>query len=145
ETGYSNIGLSWVAVSFNRVAPKDAAGKPVAGDLLSKSDKQLLISRLLSDCDVLDGQKDGLIFNPGACHFDPSELKCPGATSDACLSGEQVSALQAAFAGPKTAGGAQVYPGFPWDTGVASEQGIGGLIPSHAASPLGPPNLAMTL
>ena len=145
ETGYSNIGLSWVAVAFNRVAPKDAAGKPVAGDVMSKSDKQLMISRLLSDCDALDGQKDGMIFNPGACHFDPVELKCPGAKSDACLSGDQVAALQAAFAGPKTAGGAQVYPGFPWDTGVASEQGIGGLIPSHAASPLGPPNLSMRL
>ena len=145
ETGYSNIALTWAAVSFNRAAPKDAAGKPMAADLLSKSDKQLLISRLLSDCDALDGQKDGLIFNPGACHFDPAELKCAGAKSDACLSGEQVAALEAAFAGPRTAGGAQVYPGFPWDAGVASEQGIGGLLPSHAPSPLGPPNLSMTM
>jgi pimeloyl-ACP methyl ester carboxylesterase len=145
ETGYSNIALAWAAVSFNRAAPKDASGKPVAGDLFSKSDKQLLISRLLSDCDELDGRKDGLIFNPGACRFDPAELKCAGAKSDACLSGEQIDALKAAFAGPRTAGGAQVYPGFPWDTGVASEQGIGGLIPSHAPSPLGPPNLAMSL
>jgi feruloyl esterase len=145
ETGYSNIALGWAAVSFNRAAPKDASGKPVAADLFSKSDKQLLTSRLLADCDALDGQKDGLIFNPGACKFDPAELKCAGAKTDACLSGEQIDALKAAFAGPKTAGGAQVYPGFPWDTGVASEQGIGGLIPSHAPSPLGPPNLAMTM
>lgn len=145
ETGYSNIALAWAAVSFNRAAPKDASGKPAAADLFSKADKQLLISRLLSDCDALDGQKDGLIFNPGACRFDPAELKCAGAKTDACLTEAQVDALKAAFAGPRSAGGTQVYPGFPWDTGVASEQGIGGLIPSHAASPLGPPNLATTM
>ena len=145
ETGYSNLGLAWATVAFNRAAPKDASGKPLAGQLFSKADKQLLISRLLSDCDGLDDQKDGLIFDFGACRFDPAVLVCKGAKTDACLSGAQVSALKTAFAGPRTASGVQIYPAFPWDTGIASEEGIGGLIPSGAPSPLGPPNTALDI
>lgn len=145
ETGYSNVALAWAAVSFNQAAPKDASGKPVAAKLFSKADKQLIVTRLLSDCDALDGQRDGLIFNTAACKFDPAEIRCAGAKTDACLSAEQVAALQAAFAGPRTKGGAQVYAAFPWDTGVVSEKGIGGLLPSGAPSPLGPPNLALAM
>jgi feruloyl esterase len=145
ETGYSGIGLSWAAAAFNRAAPKDASGKPLTAQLFSKADKQLVISRLLSDCDGLDGQKDGLIFNFGACRFVPAELTCTGAKTDACLTPAQATALKTAFAGPKTASGVQIYPPFPFDAGVASEQGIGGLIPSGAPSPLGPPNPALDL
>lgn len=145
ETGYSNLGLSWAAVAFNRAAPKDASGKPIPSQLFSQADRTLLIARLLADCDELDGQKDGLIFDFGRCRFDPAVLTCRGAKTDACLSPAQVEALKTAFAGPKTSGGVQLYPAFPWDTGVASEQGIGGLIPNGAPSPLGPPNLALDM
>ncbi|HEY5411365.1 MAG TPA: DUF6351 family protein, partial [Caulobacteraceae bacterium] len=48
ETGYSNIALRWAAVAFNRAAPTDASGKPLAAQLLSKSDKHLVVSRLLT-------------------------------------------------------------------------------------------------
>ncbi|HEY5409799.1 MAG TPA: tannase/feruloyl esterase family alpha/beta hydrolase [Caulobacteraceae bacterium] len=143
ETGYSGLGLTWAAVAFNRAAPKDASGNPVPAQLFSKADKQLLISRLLEECDGLDGRKDGLIFDFAACRFDPAVLTCASAKSDACLTAGQVGALKSAFAGPRTAGGVQLYPPFPFDTGVASEQGIGGLIPSSAPSPLGPPNRAL--
>jgi feruloyl esterase len=145
ETGRSNIGLRWAAVSFNRAAPTDGSGKPLPAQLLSKSDKALLISRLLSDCDALDGQKDGLIFNFGACRFDPAELTCNGPKNDGCLNPAQVEALRTAFAGPRTASGIQVYPSFPYDGGIGAEgAGVPGLL-NGPTSPVGGLNTEKTM
>ena len=138
RTGYSNLALAWATQAFNAAAPRDAAGKPEAAKLFSAGDKALLISSLLSSCDGLDGSVDGLIFDPGACRFDPAVLTCKAAKTDACLSKAQVTALKTAFAGPKTRGGVQVYPLYPWDTGIAATgQVIPGFLPSSAPSILG--------
>ena len=146
ETGYSNLGLAWVAAAFNKASPKDASGKPQPGKLFSPSDRKLLISRLLATCDGLDGMKDGLIFDFGACRFDPAVLTCKGAKTDACLSPGQVGALKTAFAGPKTSGGVQVYPGLPYDTGIAAEgQGIPGIVTAGPVIPVGGPNTATSM
>ena len=145
ETGRSNIGLKWAAAAYNRAAPMDASGKPLPAQLLSKSDKNLLTSRLLSDCDGLDGQKDGLIFNFGACRFDPAELKCNGPKTETCLSPAQVDAVRTAFAGPRAGGGVQVYPPFPYDAGIGAEGGgIPGLL-NGPTIPVGGPNIAKTM
>jgi feruloyl esterase len=145
ETSYSNLGLAWSAAAFNRAAPKDPSGKPLAAQLLSKSDKQLVVSRLLADCDGLDGQKDGLIFDFAACRFDPKELLCKGKKTDACLSQVQVDAVRTAFSGPRTRAGEQVYPAFPYDAGIGAEAGgIPGLL-SGPVIPVGPPNTATSL
>jgi len=142
ETGRSNIGLKWAAAAYNRAAPADASGTPLPAQLLSKSDKHLLMSRLLLDCDALDGQKDGLIFNFGACRFDPAELKCNGPKTDTCLSAAQADAVRIAFAGPRSSGGIQVYPAFPYDGGIAAEgSGIPGLL-NGPTIPVGGPNTA---
>lgn len=145
ETGRSNIGLRWAAAAFNRAAPTDDSGKPLPAQLLSKSDKSLVMSRLLSDCDALDGQKDGVIFNVGACRFDPAELTCQGPKTDLCLSPAQVDALRTAFGGARTAGGIQAYPAFPYDGGIAAEgAGIPGLL-NGPTIPVGGPFTAKTL
>jgi feruloyl esterase len=145
ETSSSNLGLAWSAAAFNRAAPKDASGKPLATKLLSKTDKQLVVSRLLADCDGLDGQKDGLIFDFAACRFDPKELQCKGKKTDACLSPVQVEAIRTAFSGARTKAGEQVYPGFPYDAGIGAEAGgIPGLL-SGPVIPVGPPNTATSL
>jgi feruloyl esterase len=146
ETGYSNLGLAWAHVTFNRYAPKGPDGKPQPDKLFSASDKKLLISRLLETCDGLDGAKDGLIFASGACKFDPAVLTCKGKKTDACLAPNQVAAIKVALAGPKTRGGVQVYPGFPYDTGLASPgPGIGGILQTLGASPVGKPDLSTTM
>jgi hypothetical protein len=145
ETGRSNLGLKWAAAAFNRAAPSDVSGKPLPAQLLSKSDKSLLMSRLLSDCDALDGNKDGLIFNFSACRFDPVELTCHGPKTDICLSPDQVEAVRTAFAGPRTAAGIQVYPPFPYDGGISAEgSGIPGLL-NGPTIPVGGPNTAKTM
>jgi feruloyl esterase len=138
ETGYSNLGLYWAQAAFNRFAPKDAAGKPEAQKLLSQADRKLVVKALLDACDGLDGQKDGLIFNPGACHFDPAVLTCKGAKSDACLTADQVQAIKLAFSGPRTRTGVQVYPAFPYDAGIADRgQGLPGMLQSLGGGPVG--------
>jgi hypothetical protein len=147
RTGYSGLGDRWVATSLNQAAPKDAAGKPIPTQIFSESDKQLIVKALLGACDAKDGAQDGLIFNTRACDFDPiAALTCKGAKTDGCLLPQQTAALKKAFAGPKDSRQNQIYPGFPWDTGItAGGLGIPGSIPgllSPGPGPLGPPNLS---
>jgi hypothetical protein len=137
RTSFSGIGDRWVAATLNEIAPKNAQGLPVTRDALSESDKKTVIDGLLNACDAGDGVKDGMVFNAGACRFDPTTLVCTGAKVDGCLSMAQGAALAKAFAGPKDSKGRQVYPGFLFDSGIASTQGIPGLL--HGGStPVGP-------
>jgi feruloyl esterase len=136
RTNFSGIGDEWVAVALNQVAPKDASGKPVVRQALSDSDKKTVIDGILNQCDASDGAKDGIVFNT-ACKFDPKALVCKGAKADGCLSKEQSAALEKGFAGPKDSKGRQVYPGFPFDTGIAATQGIPGLL-QGGLNPVGP-------
>ncbi|HXQ25448.1 MAG TPA: DUF6351 family protein [Candidatus Acidoferrales bacterium] len=140
RTGYSNIGLTWARVAFAAIAPKDASGKPDPNKDFSDSDRKLLADAIMNSCDDKDGLKDGMIFNPRACQFDPAVLTCKGAKTDACLSSQQVGALEKAFAGPKDSHGNQVYAAFPYDTGYIV--GAGGtftsFLPSVGPNPIAP-------
>jgi pimeloyl-ACP methyl ester carboxylesterase len=117
RTGYSNIGLAYARGVFLKIAPKDSSGKPDPAKDFSASDRKLLAESIMNTCDANDGLKDGMIFNPQACHYDPAVLRCKGAKTESCLTSQQVDALQKAFAGPEDSRGNQVYPAFPWDTG----------------------------
>lgn len=129
RTSYSNLGLRWLTVSLNTAAPKDAQGHALTAQALSDSDRHLIMSALLKQCDGLDGIRDNMIFDVRGCHFDPQTLQCTGARTDSCLSASQVAAVKRAFAGPKTASGIQIYPGYPYDTGIAFHgRGIPGLL-----------------
>jgi hypothetical protein len=138
RTGFSGIGDQWVTVTFNQIAPKDAAGKATGG-AFSEADKKLIVDGILKACDSKDGVLDGMIFNPQACKFDPGALACSGVKTDSCLSSQQVVAIKKVFAGPKDSLGNQVYPGFFYDTGIAATEGIHGLL-SWGPSPFGPPH-----
>jgi feruloyl esterase len=117
RTGYSNLALGYISATFDRAAPRDSSGK--ATELFSAADRELIVSTLLDRCDAKDGIKDGMIFNMTGCDFDPVSLACrPGQTSG-CLAPERAAALKAAFAGPKDLAGNAIYPGFPYDTGIA--------------------------
>jgi feruloyl esterase len=128
RTSYSGIGDRWVAVTLNEIAPKNAQGQPVTHEALSDSQKKAVIDGILNACDANDGLKDGLIFNVGACKFDPKTLVCNGAATGGCLTAAQATALAKAFAGPKDSKGRQVYPGFAWDTGLAATERLPGLL-----------------
>jgi hypothetical protein len=146
RTGYSNLADAWVTVALNQIAPKDEAGKPVAGRVFSDGDKKIIVNAVLEQCDVADGLKDGMIFNSGACHFNPAALTCKGAKAEGCLTSAQVNAIQKGFAGPKNARGKLAYPGFPFDTGIAaSGQGVIPGLLNPGPSPVGGPNLSLEM
>ena len=138
RTHLSGIGGEWVATMLNQAAPKDASGKPDLTRAFSDADRKAVIDGLLNACDAIDGLKDGIVMHPTGCRFDPKTIECTSEQRDRCLSPVQVSAIQTAFAGPKDSKGRQVYPGFLFDTGITTTQGVPGLL-AGALNPVGPP------
>ncbi len=130
RTGLSNLAIGqWIPVAFNQIAPKDSNGKPMLAQTFSDNDRKLVIDALLKQCDAKDGVVDGLISDPLACDFDPAVLVCnKDEKSGSCLAPEKVAAIKKALAGPKTSNGTQVYPAFPYDTGVTTSIPIRGLL-----------------
>jgi pimeloyl-ACP methyl ester carboxylesterase len=140
RTGHSNLGLAWANYNFTQIAPKGENGKPNPAKAFSPSDRKLITDAIVAACDAKDGLKDGMIFDTRQCRFDPTSLACSGAKTDACLAPAQVSALAKAFAGPRNSRGAQSYPAFPWDSGIAAiDVPIPGILTTGARSPVGPP------
>ena len=130
RTNYAVLGTDWVNVQLNQVAPRGADGRPVTRDALSSAQKQAVIEGVRNACDASDGVRDGLVSNTTACRFDPKTLVCGGKDSGAgCLTAAQATALERAFAGPRTNDGRPLYVPFPFDTGIADSQGgIPGLL-----------------
>jgi feruloyl esterase len=69
-------------------------------------------SAALAACDAEDGVKDGVIGDPGRCHFDPAVLACKGAASDRCLTEAQIGALKKVYEGARNSKGELIHPGF---------------------------------
>lgn len=95
----------------------------VTGDLataFSPADLQTVADGILQACDALDGIADGLVMDIPACQasFDSAGLQCAEGQNSACLSPEQVTALNTIHAGTPD-GGTPFYSDFPWDPGIA--------------------------
>ncbi|HET9475601.1 MAG TPA: tannase/feruloyl esterase family alpha/beta hydrolase, partial [Steroidobacteraceae bacterium] len=88
----------------------------------------LLIDRILEKCDTLDGHRDGFIYAPQRCLFDPGALVCKDEKPAGCLTAAQADAIRTVMQGPRTAVGRQVYPGYFYDTGIANTQGLPGVL-----------------
>lgn len=138
RTSFSRIGDNWVTIALNQAAPRDKRGRPQAWLAFSDADRKLVLDALLKSCDARDGLADGIIADPGGCRFDPAALLCPAQKTDACLSGDQVAALEKGFAGPRDSRGVQVYPGFWFDTGIVAEGPIPGLLHPSPTPIFGP-------
>ena len=137
RTHFSGIGDEWVATALNRLA-LDVSGARDARHALSDADRKAVVDGVLAACDTQDGLRDGIVSDPVGCRFDPVSLACSGPKTDGCLSGQQVSGLKRAFAGPKDSRGRQVYAPFLFDTGIVATQGIPGLL-AGSVNPVGPP------
>jgi len=128
RTSLSNLGLRHAAVALNAIAPQGADGKPVTRAALSDADRRLISDNVLEACDALDGNRDGLIFAPQHCHFDPGTLACKGGATERCLTSDKVNAVRTVMQGPRTKSGQQVYPGYYYDTGITVSQGLAGVL-----------------
>jgi feruloyl esterase len=98
------------------------------GDLgsgFTQAERTLVSNAVLAKCDALDGAKDGLVQDTGACQaaFDLARdvATCTGARDGTCLSAAQKSAIAGLFAGAKTETGTKIYTSFPWDAGLATD------------------------
>jgi feruloyl esterase len=118
RTSFSNLGLRHAATAMNALASPP----------LSDADRRLVVQGVLQACDTLDGNQDGFISAPQDCRFDPGVLECKGAKNDTCLTTAQVGAVRTVMAGPRKPSGRQVYPGYYWDTGIASTKGLPGIL-----------------
>lgn len=146
RTGLSNLAIGqWIPVAYNQAAPRDASGKPEIDKLFTDADRRLFIDALMKKCDGLDGVKDGMIFDPLGCHFDPDVIGCKPGETEGCMAPEKVAAIKKAFAGPKNAYGTQVYPGFLYDAGIAVSGPLPGLLYPHSRGLFGPLTTATTL
>jgi Tannase and feruloyl esterase len=79
--------------------------------IVTDADLKIVQDAVLAKCDMDDGVKDGLVSNPEACKFDPSELLCNAGTSNGCLTAEKVDVLRKVYSGPMTSTGLRIYPG----------------------------------
>ena len=62
-------------------------------------------------CDANDGLEDGILQDPRMCSFDPATLTCPGGTDGAaCLTSNQVTAVERIWSGVTDSSGQLVYP-----------------------------------
>jgi feruloyl esterase len=137
RTGHSNMSLAYINAAFSEFAPRDESGRADPATLFSAADRTLIMDAMLAACDANDGLEDGMIFATQACAFDPAELACGSARTDACLAPNQVAGLAKAFLGPIDSEGNQVYPPFPWDAGLnASGGGLPGILASGGVSPV---------
>jgi feruloyl esterase len=129
RTGRSNLAIAqWIPVAYNQAAPKDASGNSQIDKFLTDEDRRLFMDALMKQCDAKDGLADGMISDPLGCDFDPDVVACKPGQNNNCIASEKVSAIKKAFAGPRNAYGAEVYPGFLYDAGITMKGPVSGLL-----------------
>ncbi len=104
-----------------QIAPQGSDGQPVVPRALTESDMSILARGILDRCDKLDGAEDGMVFDQGACDFDPRMLQCSEAEADNCLPAAKVETVRNAFRGPLAPDGAPLTNPWVYDPGVAGE------------------------
>ncbi|HEY6454982.1 MAG TPA: tannase/feruloyl esterase family alpha/beta hydrolase [Steroidobacteraceae bacterium] len=100
------VGLMIASLWTGVATLKDSASQ------ISRQKFALVHKAVLQACDARDGVTDGIVSRLD-CDFDPQVLQCKGHDGADCLTGSQVAALRAIYAGvhnPRT--GKLIYPGF---------------------------------
>ena len=115
------MAQAWSTVQLASIAPRNADAAPDLAQSLTTSDLKLLVHAVLDKCDALDGLKDGMIFNPEACQFDPAVLQCKAGPAAECLSAQKVQVIRRIFEGPHNSAGKAIYSKWPYDAGDASD------------------------
>jgi pimeloyl-ACP methyl ester carboxylesterase len=128
------IAEAWDSQAFAEVAResglKDPLGEPFLNKTFTDEDLALVASATLAACDKLDGVEDGIIANFTSCKSTLVKPKlaaigCKGAKDAACLSAQQIAALEKAYGGPKNSKGESLYADWAWDAGIGGKLGPG--------------------
>ncbi|ODV43744.1 feruloyl esterase [Cupriavidus sp. UYMMa02A] len=133
---------AWNAASLDLQFGRITRALAAPGAYPNQAKRKVLYDAAIAACDSLDGVKDGLISNVGACNasFDPSTamlngqaVRCANGadTGDTCLSDAQISALKVYNSeivfGYALGSGETKYPGFNvWgaDLGLAGTASV---------------------
>lgn len=118
-TDFDGIIAGAPALDFNNLISWRASFLPRTGALGSKNFigadlwAGLIHDEVLRQCDGLDGVLDGILEDPGACHFDAGTLRCEleTGTDQRCLTPKQVGIVESMFRPLTYADGEVVYPG----------------------------------
>ncbi|KAF9258402.1 tannase and feruloyl esterase [Marasmius fiardii PR-910] len=90
-----NALLSWSGHFFSEIT-KDASQPTFIPTELWTT---LIHNDIISQCDEIDGAKDGIIEVPSLCNYDPSGLLCPEGTTNAssCLTQTQIETVRKTY------------------------------------------------
>ena len=91
-----------------------AANLDEQGKTILYADKlPLLHAAVIAHCDMLDGNRDGLLSDPRACKIQPSWIVCQAGSTDTsnCLTQSEWSVAERLYAGPRDAEGKHFLPG----------------------------------
>jgi len=82
--------------------------------VISLANLNLLQTKVLEQCDAMDGLKDQILNDPLDCNFDFGLLpKCPDKVpSDDCFTTNQIAAIRVVYAGVSD-NQVEIYPGYP--------------------------------
>ncbi|WP_122614231.1 tannase/feruloyl esterase family alpha/beta hydrolase [Pseudomonas viridiflava] len=107
-------------------------GKPI----ILASRLPILHKAVLAQCDVLDGQIDGLVSDPRLCRFDPLVVQCKVSADNAkCLTAPEVEAARRIYDGPKDpASGERLIVGGPQPGSELAWAGL--FVPVSADQPI---------
>jgi feruloyl esterase len=117
------VNQVWSLQAVTRIAPRDAAGRPVLHQAFTDVQLQAVAAAVLQQCDALDGLRDGMVNDYQACRFDPRQQVCGAAGAPGkpqCLTAAQAQGLRDIFGGARNSRGESLYGSFPYDTGIAT-------------------------
>ena len=120
----AGVAEAWDTQAFAEVAKasgvNDPNGEPFINKTFTDADMSLVANNVLAACDKLDGLEDGIIANFPACKPKLTGLTCKGDKDAACLTADQIAALEKVFGGPKNSKGQALYADWAWDAGIGN-------------------------
>ncbi|REJ83883.1 MAG: tannase/feruloyl esterase family alpha/beta hydrolase [Acidobacteria bacterium] len=125
---FDGLGAAFLSITRQMYPEIDDLTQPVVTD----EARSLLRAAIEDRCDARDGISDGILADPAACDFEVRSLACGEATSEGCLSAEQIGAIETIYGGPRTATGESLHVGFPFGAEDTDANGWGSWLSGRA-------------
>ena len=112
-TSVANMVMVQLQAGISQVGV-DGVTKDIA-TAFSRDNLRYAAEQILHVCDAMDGLRDGMVFRPWQCGFNPQKLQCHGARPDAgCFTHAQVSVFR------QIHNGIPQYAPWNYDPGLAT-------------------------